>query len=170
MMTTSASFDKGPYLSAALLCEKLLIERDGVASVIRIIDRVTHTAVGVSPPEQMEPFNYALTLVVTLKAGWAQGSYPMRIALVSPERGGRDILKQTVFFEGGEDRGNSVVGQIAVRFDIEGIYWFEVFLGEQKSERLLTRIPLRVIYLRTFTPPPRGESGSSPQLQAPPQS
>lgn len=166
-MTTGAPFDKGPYLSAALLCEKLLIEKDGVTSAIRIIDRVTHTAVGVSPPEEMEPFNYVLTLVVTLKAGWAQGSYPMRIALVSPQGSSRDILKQTVFFEGGEDRGNSVVGQMAVRFDVEGIYWFEVLLGEQKSERLLTRIPLRVIYLRTFTPPPRGESGSLPQPQGP---
>ena len=168
-MTTSVSFDKGPYLSAALLCEKLLMEKDGVASAIRIVDRVTHTAVGVSPPEQMEPFDYVLTLVVTLKAGWAQGSYPMRIALVSPARGSRNILKQTVFFEGGEDRGNSVVAQMAVRFEVEGIYWFEVFLGEQTAERLLTRIPLRVIYLRTFTPPPRGESGSSPQPQGPPQ-
>ena len=101
-MTTSASFDKGPYLSAALLCEKLLIEKDGVASAIRIVDRVTRTAVGVSPPEQMEPFDHVLTLVVTLKAGWAQGSYPMRVALICPQGSSRDILKQTVFFEGGK--------------------------------------------------------------------
>ena len=168
-MTTGASLDKGPYLSAALLCEKLLIEKDGVTSAIRIIDRVTRTVVGVNPPEQMEPFDYVLTLVVTLKAGWVHGAYPVRIALVSPQGESRDILKQTVFFEGGEDKGNSIVGQMAVRFEVEGIYWFEVFFGEQETERLLTKIPLRVIYLRTFTPPPRGESGSSPQPQEPQQ-
>ncbi len=163
----SAPFDQGPYLSAALLCENLLIERDGVSSAIRIIDRVTRTAVGVSPPEQMESFDYKLTLVVTLKAGWVHGSYPLRVTLMDPGKGIRDILKQTVFFEGGEDRGVSVVGQMAVKFEVEGIYWFEIFLGEKKEEKLLTRVPLRVIYLRTFTPPPRGESGPSSQPQEP---
>jgi hypothetical protein len=167
MTGSGAQFDQGPYLSAALLCEKLLIDNDGVASAIRIIDRVTRTAVGASPPEQMEPFDYHLTFVVTLKAGWAHGSYPLRIALVSPQAGSRDILKQTVFFEGGEDRGVNVVGQMTVRFEAEGIYWFELFLGEKKEEKLLTRIPLRVIYLRTFTPPPRGESELSSQPQEP---
>lgn len=165
---SSAPFDQGPYLSAALLCEKLLIERDGVSSAIRIIDRVTHTAVGVSPPEQMEPFDYKLTLVVTLKAGWAHGSRPLRVTLVDPgKEGTRDVLKQTVFFEGGEDRGVSVVSQMVVKFKVEGIYWFEIFLGEKEGEKLLTRIPLRVIYLRTFTPPPHGESGPSSQPQEP---
>jgi hypothetical protein len=167
MAESGAQFDKGPYLSAALLCEKLLIEKDGVTSAIRIIDRVTRTAVGANPPEQMDPFDYYLTLVVTLKAGWAHGSYPLRIALMSPQKGSRDILKQTVFFEGGEDRGVNVVGQMGIKLEVEGIYWFEVFLGEKSAEKLLTRIPLRVIYLRTFTPPPRGESGPSSQLQEP---
>jgi hypothetical protein len=32
----------GPYLNAALLCEKVLQERDGVLSIIRIIDRAQH--------------------------------------------------------------------------------------------------------------------------------
>jgi len=167
MAETGSQFDKGPYLSAALLCEKLLIEKDGVTSAIRIIDRVTRTAVGVSPSEQMEPFDYHLTLVVTLKAGWAHGSHPLRISLVTPGGESREILKQTVFFEGGEDRGVNVVWQIAVKFAVEGIYWFEIVFGEKSTEKLLTRIPLRVIYLRTFTPLPRGESGPSSQPQGP---
>ena len=33
----------GPYLNAAFLCEKILEEKSGVLSAIRIIDRVTYT-------------------------------------------------------------------------------------------------------------------------------
>lgn len=36
----------GPFLSAALLCEKVLVEQDGIKSAIRIIDRVTHAVLG----------------------------------------------------------------------------------------------------------------------------
>lgn len=34
-------FATGPYLNAALICEKMLREADGVLSPIRIIDRYT---------------------------------------------------------------------------------------------------------------------------------
>ena len=47
-MATNIPFDQGPYLSAALLCEKVLEEKDGVKSAIRIIDRVTRTVTGPS--------------------------------------------------------------------------------------------------------------------------
>ena len=39
----------GPYLHAAHFCEKLLTEKDGVLSAIRIIDRITVTASGATP-------------------------------------------------------------------------------------------------------------------------
>lgn len=148
-------FDQGPYLAAALLCERLLVEKDEVASAIRIIDRINRTAVGASPPERMEPFDYEVTLVVILKAGWAHGSHPLRITLVTPQGESRGILNQTVFFEGDEDRGVNVVGRIVIRLEMEGIYWFEVRLGENDG-KLLTRIPLRVIYSRMVTQPRGG--------------
>lgn len=40
----------GPYLQAALLCERVMEEKDGVLSVIRIIDRLIHTALGPAGP------------------------------------------------------------------------------------------------------------------------
>jgi len=45
----------GPYLQAALLCERVMQEKDGVLSVIRIIDRVIHTAMGPETPDTMGP-------------------------------------------------------------------------------------------------------------------
>jgi hypothetical protein len=40
----------GPYIGAAFLCEKILQEKDGVLSAIRIVDRITHSAVGPEAP------------------------------------------------------------------------------------------------------------------------
>jgi len=162
-MVASIPFEEGPYLSAAFLCEKVLEERDGVKSAIRIIDRVTRTVVGPSPPDTMEPFDYDATLLVRLKSGWARGSYPLRIRLVKPSGASPPPLQQTVYFEGEEDRGIDVVVNMRIKFEITGIYWIEVYLGEVR----LTRIPLRVIYM----PQVRqmyGPSGGPPPGQEPP--
>ena len=162
-MATSMPFEQGPYLLAAFLCEKVLEERDGVKSAIRIIDRVTRTAIGPSPPEEMEPFDYEATLLIKLKSGRASGSYPLEVRLVKPSGESPTPLHQTVYFEGEEDRGIDIVVNMRVKFDITGIYWFQVYLGDV----CLTQIPLRVIYM----PQVRqiyGPSGGLPPAQKPP--
>lgn len=62
----------GPFLLAALLCERVLLEPDGVASAIRIVDQLVPDeallkgAVVVPPVMQ-------LSLLVILKSGTAPG-------------------------------------------------------------------------------------------------
>lgn len=157
-MTTDFLFKQsGPYLSAAFLCEKLLEEKDGVKSAIRIIDRVIHTVFHPSPPEQMEPFDYPICLYIRLKSGAARGPMSLRVTLVKPSGESPPPLEQTVVFEGEEDRGVDSVGNLTIQFDQPGIYWFDVELGGVQ----LTRIPLRVVYV----PQPRrihGQSGGPP--------
>jgi len=70
-MEATARSNQGPFLAAAVICEKILEERDGVKSAIRIVDRVTRTVVGPSPPEEMEPFDWDGALLIKLKSGWA---------------------------------------------------------------------------------------------------
>lgn len=137
----------GPYLSAALLCEKVLVEQDGVKSAIRIIDRVTRTVAGPAPPQEMEPFDHALTLLLILKAGWARGSFPLQITLIKPSGESPAPFQQTIHFEGEEDRGVDVLVNLKISLELSGIYWLEIHLSEQ----LLTRVPFRVIYLPQVT-------------------
>jgi hypothetical protein len=157
-MTTNRPAEQGPFLSAALICEKVLEERDGVKSAVRIIDRVTRTIVGHSPPEEMEPFDYDATLLIKLKSGWARGSYPLRVDLVKPSGESPVPIRHTVYFEGEEDRGVDIVGNMRIRFDQTGIYWFKIYL----AEKLLTQIPLRVIYMPQVMQIPRPPGGSPP--------
>ncbi len=49
-------FEQGPYLTVAALCDKALQEKDGVISLIRVVDKLTSSAVGPDAPEQMPPF------------------------------------------------------------------------------------------------------------------
>lgn len=162
-MATRRPSEQGPFLSAALICEKVLEEKDGVKSAVRIIDRVTRTVVGPSPPEEMEPFDYEATLLIRLKSGWARGSYPIRVNLVKPSGESPVPIQHTVYFEGEEDRGVDIVGHMRIKFDQTGIYWFKIYL----AETLLTQIPLRVIYMPQVRQIP-GPPGGSPPAQEPP--
>jgi hypothetical protein len=50
----------GPWLQAAVFCEKVLIERDGVVSLVRVIDRIIITASGAAAPEKMPLTNITI--------------------------------------------------------------------------------------------------------------
>ena len=142
-MKTSLPFETGPYLSAACICEKVLVEHDGVKSIIRMVDRLIHTIEGSSPPEEMEPFDYNLTLFIKLKAGRARGVYPIQVHLIKPSGERPTPMQQSVLFEGEEDRGVDIVANMRIKFDMTGVYWFEIYL----RDTCLTRIPFRVIYM-----------------------
>lgn len=154
---------QGPFLSAAVICERVLDEKDGVKSAIRIVDRVTRTAIGPSPPEEMEPFDWEGALFIRLKSGWARGSYPVTIQLVKPSGESPVPIHQTVLFEGEEDRGVDIVARMTIKFDQTGIYWFKMYL----KDSLLTQIPLRVIYMPQVTQIPRPPGGFPPTQEPP---
>ena len=146
-------FNQGPYLSAAFFCERVLTERDGVASAIRIVDRVNRTVIMPDPPDVMEPFDYQLFLFVSFKAGKARGPMPLEIRMEKPSGTSPRPSRQTVNFEGDDERGVNVIAEMTMRLDVAGLYWFDVQLDGQR----VTRIPLRVVYLpqisQTSVPP-----------------
>jgi len=135
-------FDQGPHLSAAFLCERVLIEQDGVKSAIRIVDRTTRTVIGPSPPPEMPPFPHSYFLLLRLKSGQARGPATVTIRFVKPSGESPTPLIQTIHFEGEDDRGVDLVTQLQVEFDRAGLYWFDVYLDDVR----ITRIPLRIVY------------------------
>lgn len=146
-MTTDYPFREGPYLSAAFICEKILVEKDDVKSAIRIIDRVTRSAFGQAPPEEMEPFEYDLTFFIRFKSGRARGTLPLEIEPIKPSGESMKRAKMMILFEGEEDRGVDTMGVMKIKFDQTGIYWFNILLNGIR----ITRIPFRVIYIPQST-------------------
>jgi hypothetical protein len=137
----------GPWVQMALFCEKVLQERDGVLTLIRVVDRVTHQVVGPTAPSDMEPFEHELVLVVALKAGGALGRHEVRIDWESPDGLRHRGPIQSVVFESAE-RGVNILQHSRLRFTLEGLYWFDVYVDDQR----VTRIPFRVVYERRVMP------------------
>src|SRR5215469_2324704 len=137
------SSNKGPYLIAAVICERVLQEKDEAVSVIRIVDRVTLTVPASSSPEDIPPVPLNLNALLSFKSGNAKGRSTIKWVMEEPSgiRGPEQLLP--ALFEG-EDRGVNFILNLALTLSQEGLYWFDVFLEEQ----LLTRIPLRIFYQR----------------------
>lgn len=133
----------GPFLQAAVFCEKVLQEQDGVISAIRVVDRMTFALAGKDAPEKMPPMNLAITLLVRFKSGDASGEHELNVKPIAPS--GKQLATFTFPFVlgGGELSANLVLGY-NVLVEETGIYWFEIFLGKQSY----TKVSLNVIYER----------------------
>ncbi|MGA8907747.1 MAG: hypothetical protein WB524_09025 [Acidobacteriaceae bacterium] len=140
----------GPHLTAAFLCEKILTERDGVASFIRIVDRFTIPVMPQLPPGvelppgvQLPAPTIQFNLVIMLKSGDLGASkHTMKVTLVRPD--GIEMPSQafSVFFNGSDDNGVAVISPMALPKPEEGLYWFDVYF----ETHLITRVPMRVFY------------------------
>ena len=140
-MAKDESMRSGPFLTAALICEKVLQEKDGVISIIRVIDRLTHTIQASELPSELPKVQFAFVIVVNLKSGRARGRSQVEVVREDPAGQRRSLFATSILFEG-EDRGNNLVIQAGSEFDMEGVYWFDILL----DSNLVTRIPFRMLY------------------------
>lgn len=139
-------FERGPFLQVAALCEKVLQERDGVLSLIRIVDVVTHGAQGPDAPEEMPEFRHQLTLAISLKAGKSRGRHEIRITPELPSGEAMTPITMAVQMEG-ESRGQNLIIPMDFPLRFEGLHWFKV----QFDGIPLTQVPLDVRYNRQTT-------------------
>lgn len=138
----------GPFLTAALICERVLQEQDGVPSAIRIIDRVFF---GTDEEGTLLQPHHPITLFVSFKAGAARGSYPIAVHVEKPSAETDSLLEASMFFEG-EERGANLILSAMFAPEMPGLYWFDVYFDGDR----VTRIPLRAIYQRQPTAGPPG--------------
>jgi hypothetical protein len=146
-----------PKLRIGTLCERVLEEKDGVLSLIRIIDRLIITAEGTEVPKELPPGQAAITAVMSWINGL--GNYEARIRIQMPDN--TSIESQTIpFYLDSLDKVQNLIIQMLLPVKVQGVYWFEFMLGEDIKNRL----PLRVIYQRKQHPKPLG--GSRPPAGA----
>lgn len=135
------SFETGPYLQTAVLCEKALQEKDGVLSLIRVIDRITIAARGTEVPDHLPPGTLGVSAVITLKSGEAKGRGAVTLRHQFPSGLVEPVATFPVLLEG-EERGVNIVIGMQMRVEHEGLHWFHVLYEDQ----LLTKMPLRIFY------------------------
>jgi len=132
----------GPHLTAALLCERVLVEKDDTVSVIRVVDRLIYTMntplnTSLLPP--LPPIaTFTFTAFIALKPGTRLGQMTVRIDQISPSR---QRSPGTLFeFVLGTD-GMNLISEIELTTAEPGDHWFEVLL----DGRAITRIPLEIV-------------------------
>jgi len=138
----------GPFVTVATFCERVLEEKDGVNTLVRIVDRYY---VDISSSEQLptgvKPA-IATSLMVIVKSGDFRGPATVTIKLRLPSGDYSErVVNAPVTFDGGEN-GVSLQVQMGIEIGRYGLYWAEVEI----DGRLITRTPLRVELRSTPTP------------------
>lgn len=119
----------------------MLQERDGVSSLIRVIDRITVTAVAQNiGAVEVPPTLIAFNLFISIKSGLYKGSAPLKLTLRSPDEEPIVEFAIDILLEG-DDRGVNVVSPVQFQTQTEGLFWIDVSLLND----LITRVPLRVV-------------------------
>jgi len=144
------TFEQGPYIQMAGLCEQVIEDKTGALSLIRIIDTITHTVASPDAPAEMPPVTYPMKMVIMLKSGRARGRHELKVIPELPSGEAKSPLVRSIHMEG-EERGFNNITNMVFTFTVEGLYWFNVYLDDS----LLTRIPLRIKYNRIVTQQPQ---------------
>lgn len=134
-----------PSLRIAALCERVLQEKDGALSLIRLIDRLVITAEGTDVPKELPPGQVPLTALMSWINGL--GNYEAKVHVDCPD--GSSFESLTVpFYLDSLDKVHNVIVRLVLPVKRQGVYWFNFVLGEDVKSRL----PLRVIYQRKQLP------------------
>lgn len=129
-----------PWVQVACICERVLMEPDSVASLIRVVD----TFFIPDPPAELPPdvakqLGTNLTIFVSLKSGNVRGEHEIGIRFVPPDGLEPPVRRWPVEFRGDESGVTLTIG-FGLQGNRYGLYWFDVLWGDE----VLTRIPLRL--------------------------
>ncbi|GIU73726.1 MAG: hypothetical protein KatS3mg004_0813 [Bryobacteraceae bacterium] len=138
----------GPYLAYAVICERVLTETDGTISLIRIIDRFTIRG----PSPSLAPTVVSFWLAILFRRGFPRGVMKLTLQPTTPSGKTVAAMEIALHFEGDEEHGCQAALPVQFLVEEDGLYWFDVRLEGQ----LITRIPLRIVYLPTVTMPGPG--------------
>jgi hypothetical protein len=128
----------GPYLQMAVLCEKVQLDPDGVASIVRVTDEVVIRVGGSTGDWPMRVVS--LSLAMSFNAGAACGRHVVR---VEPAQEGMVAEVRELELDFAElNRSNNLVIPLDLEVAGDGLHWFDVYL----DDTLVTRVPLRIRY------------------------
>lgn len=133
----------GPYLSAALIAETMLTEKDtNRTSIIRVADKIaiaTDVAAGIKD----DVVTFALVLLISFRGGGYKGTSRLLVTEEGPNQddGGEPIgWAEFKFGETHIDLWEVKIEPLSIKWHGIGRYWFDVYL----DSRLCTRIPFEI--------------------------
>lgn len=128
-----------PFVQAALFCERVLREEDGVLSAIRVVDRFTVR----NPPSDTEEAKAAFetTLLVMLKSGDVTGESEIELLHRTPSGKQQAFGDKYPFVLEGGVHGFNLSARITFVVQDFGLHWFDVIW----QDTVLTSVPLMLV-------------------------
>src|SRR5947209_6595606 len=128
-----------PWVAAAVLCENVLEEKDGVLTAVRIIDTFTITA---SPGwDRKTPIRIAISGLLSFRSGEVEGERTIRVFGTSPKKERTKFYDLRATFLGG-NTGVNIKLEFLMGFKHEGTHWLDVYVDKWHA----TRIPITVVF------------------------
>lgn len=135
---------KGPYLSVAVIAEKILTEPDTVPTIVRIIDKTTFPS---EPPvpkgDGLQLQN--LSMLVAFRTGGRRANWNLHIIQEGPSGFRQPIGYSQLPFNGTQREGVNVQFPVVIKWEGAGLYWYDIFL----NKKFVARIPLEVAISNT---------------------
>jgi hypothetical protein len=138
-----------PFLKCAVLCERLLIEKDGALSAIRIFDRVgaeVPFSADSSAPRVLIEGHFLISLI----RGQTAKSHTVGMVVRSPS--GQTIGQPQLYpfdFLDGEDAVANLTIQLKIDVWEDGIHWFLLSIDERPVTEISLRIAITVKDIQT---------------------
>jgi len=143
--------DERPYLAAALMCERVLEEKDQVLSLIRVVDNYFVQRLPKDLPGEVKPSISLVAVLCFKKSHGERAPAKHSVSLVLHKPSGRimkalgqlnEAMVASFIFEGEKTSANIVVDASLPLDEVElGPYWFEVTVDGE----FMTRIPFKLL-------------------------
>jgi hypothetical protein len=137
---STSNESKGPYIKAAVFCERVLEEKDNVLSAIRIFDRSAAEIELAEDDEEVPGIEIRGHLMVAIVAGESLRKQAVTVRLLKPSGETVQLAEFPIEFGPDEDAAAQLILKLAIGVTQEGIFWFEILT----EDAVRTRIPLRV--------------------------
>lgn len=138
---------EGPYVTAALLCERVMEEKDRVLTAFRIMDSTIITLPPGTPddfPSETNRIPVNFDSLVSLKTGKSPGEHMVRIDMISPSGKRSESETRIVNLPEEEHGGANLISHHTLTIMQGGLFYFEVFVDSEVA----TRIPFRIDVIR----------------------
>jgi len=138
----------GPFVAAAVFCQTIVEDSDGVVSALRVVDELRGIFPAHAPddfPSKEHPAEVALFVLIIIRRGDAPaGKHRLELVSESPKGETQEVFSQEVEMPPYPNGAVNVKARLAMKFQGQGVYWFDVVLGG----KVLTRMALNIMLQR----------------------
>jgi hypothetical protein len=143
----------GPFVAAALLCNSITEDSDGVLSAIRIVDEIHALVRSDAPPDfpsKDKPLDVTTWALIIIRRGDARaGKHKLRLVFERPDGTTDEAVNQDIELPKHPNGAANVKVKMSLKLFSSGVFWIDVVL----DGKCLSRMALNLVILRPESTP-----------------